>query len=92
VEIIHRLEGCGYGGKLLLISGRDETTLLEIAQIGANHGLSTLLPLKKPFRPADVRQRFLSGQTVCAAEPGLPKLESAGLPPRFIDRQYRTAS
>ena len=92
VEIIHRLEACGYGGKLLLISGRDETTLFEIAQIGANHGLSTLLPLKKPFRPADVRQRFLSGQTVSAAEPGLPKLESAGLPPRFVDRQYRTAS
>jgi two-component system, cell cycle response regulator len=92
VEIIHRLEACGYRGKLLLISGRDETTLLEIAQISANHGLSTLLPLKKPFRPTDVRQRFQSGQTVSAAESGLPPLESVGLPARFADRLYRTAS
>jgi diguanylate cyclase (GGDEF)-like protein len=92
VEIIHRLEACGYGGKLLLISGRDETTLYEIAQIGANHGLSMLLPLKKPFRPADVKQRFLSGQAVSAAEPGLPKPESIGLSPRLADLQYRTAS
>jgi two-component system, cell cycle response regulator len=92
VEIIHRLEGCGYGGKFLLISGRDETTLYEIAQIGANHGLSMLLPLKKPFRPADVKQRFLSGQTVSAADVSMPKLEGVGIPPRFADRQYRTAS
>jgi two-component system, cell cycle response regulator len=92
VEIIHRLEACGYGGKLLLISGRDETTLYEITQIGANHGLSMLLPLKKPFRPADVKQRFLTAQTVSAAEPALPKLESPGLSPRLADRVYRTAS
>jgi diguanylate cyclase (GGDEF)-like protein len=92
VEIIHRLEAGRYTGKLLLISGRDETTLCEIAQIGANHELSMLLPLKKPFRPADVRQRFLSGQTVSAAEPSLPKPEGLGLSPRLADRAYRTAS
>jgi diguanylate cyclase (GGDEF)-like protein len=83
VEIIHRLEACGYGGKVLLISGRDETTLDDVARIGANHGLLMLPPLKKPFRPADVRQRFLSGQTVWAAEP---------TPPPFADRLYQTAS
>jgi len=83
VEIIHRLEACGYAGKVLLISGRDETTLCDIARIGAHHGLSMLPPLKKPFRPADVRQRFLSGQTVWAAEPA---------PPPFADRLYQTAS
>jgi two-component system, cell cycle response regulator len=82
VEIIHRLEACGYAGKVLLISGRDETTLCDIARIGANHGLSMLPPLKKPFRSADVRQRFLSGQTVWAAEPA---------PPPFADRVYQTA-
>jgi two-component system, cell cycle response regulator len=83
VEVIHRLEACGFGGKVLLISGRDETTLCDIARIGANHGLSMLPPLKKPFRPADVRQRFLSGQTVWAAEPA---------PSAFADRLYQTAS
>ena len=82
VEIIHRLEACGYGGKVLLISGRDETTLCEIARIGANHGLAMLPPLKKPFRPADVRQHFLLGQTVWAAEPAPP----------LADRLYQTAS
>jgi DNA-binding response OmpR family regulator len=82
VEIIYKLETDGYRGKVLLISGRDETMLYEIAQIGANHGLSMLPPLKKPFRPADVRQRFLSGQTVWAAEPAPP----------LADRVYRAAS
>jgi two-component system cell cycle response regulator len=82
VEIIYKLETDGYRGKVLLISGRDETMLYEIAQIGANHGLSMLPPLKKPFRPADVRQRFLSGQTAWAAEPAPP----------LADRLYQTAS
>jgi diguanylate cyclase (GGDEF)-like protein len=82
VEIVYKLEADGYRGKVLLISGRDETMLCEIAQIGANHGLAMLPPLKKPFRPADVRQRFLSGQTVWAPEP---------VPPP-ADRLYQTAS
>jgi two-component system cell cycle response regulator len=82
VEIVYKLETDGYRGKVLLISGRDETTLCEIAQIGANHGLSMLPPMKKPFRPAEVRQRFLSGQTVWAAEASSSPL---------TDRQYQTA-
>jgi DNA-binding response OmpR family regulator len=82
VEIVYKLEADGYRGKVLLISGRDETMLYEISQIGANHGLSMLPPLKKPFRPADVRQRFLAGQTVWTAEPTPP----------LADRLYRTAS
>jgi EAL domain-containing protein (putative c-di-GMP-specific phosphodiesterase class I) len=45
---------------VLLISGRDETTLREFAQIGEKHGLTMLPPLKKPFRPADVKQRLQS--------------------------------
>jgi diguanylate cyclase (GGDEF)-like protein len=82
VEIVYKLEADGYRGKVLLISGRDETMLYEIAQIGANHGLAMLPPLKKPFRPADVRQRFLAGQTVWTAEPTPP----------LADRVYQTAS
>ena len=60
VEVIHSLEARKYRGKVLLISGRDEITLNEITQIGEKHGLVMLPPLKKPFRPADVKQRLAS--------------------------------
>ena len=61
VEVIHQLEARKYQGKVLLISGRDEATLNEITQIGEKHGLKMLPPLKKPFRPADLRQRLSTG-------------------------------
>jgi len=60
VEIIRHLEANKYGGKVILISGRDEATLREITAIGEKHGLTMLPPLKKPFRPADLRQRLSS--------------------------------
>jgi diguanylate cyclase (GGDEF)-like protein len=60
IEVIRELEANQFRGKVLLISGRDETTLREIAQIGEKHGLLMLPPLKKPFRPADVKQRLQS--------------------------------
>jgi len=60
VEVIRSLEASKYSGKVLLISGRDQTTLNEITQIGEKHGLAMLPPLKKPFRPADIRQRLAS--------------------------------
>jgi EAL domain-containing protein (putative c-di-GMP-specific phosphodiesterase class I)/CheY-like chemotaxis protein len=63
VEIIRHLETLKYKGKVLLMSGRDEVTLGEIAQIGERHGLNMLTPLRKPFRPADLKQRL-------AAPPG----------------------
>jgi two-component system, cell cycle response regulator len=90
VEIICRLKASGYGGKVLLIGGRDETTLCDITQVGANHGLAMLPPLKKPFRPADVRQRYLSEQTVRAAEPNLPQPPGEGFWPALAD--YQAAS
>jgi EAL domain-containing protein (putative c-di-GMP-specific phosphodiesterase class I)/FixJ family two-component response regulator len=65
VEIIHHLEVTKYLGKVLLISGRDQTTLDEIKEIGEKHGLTMLPPLKKPFRPGDIRQR-LASQVVVA--------------------------
>jgi two-component system cell cycle response regulator len=58
VEIIRHLEILKYQGKVLLISGRDEATLIEIAQIGEQHGLKMLTPLRKPFRPSDLKQRL----------------------------------
>ena len=66
VEVIRHLEASKYPGKVLLISGRDEATLNEIAQIGKKHGLLMLPPLKKPFRPADIRQRLSGDQTADA--------------------------
>jgi two-component system cell cycle response regulator len=58
VEIIRHLEILKYKGEVLLISGRDEATLVEIAQIGERHGLAMLPPLRKPFRAADLKQRL----------------------------------
>jgi EAL domain-containing protein (putative c-di-GMP-specific phosphodiesterase class I) len=51
---------------VILISGRDETTLNEITEIGKRRGLVMLPPLKKPFRAGDVKQR-LSGQVALPA-------------------------
>jgi EAL domain-containing protein (putative c-di-GMP-specific phosphodiesterase class I) len=61
--VIRHLEVNKYRGKLLLISGRDETTLNEITQIGEKRGLAMLPPLKKPFRSADIKQRLSSNTT-----------------------------
>jgi diguanylate cyclase (GGDEF)-like protein len=58
VEIIRQLEILKYKGEVLLISGRDEATLAEIAQIGKRHGLTMLTPLRKPFRAANLKQRL----------------------------------
>jgi two-component system, cell cycle response regulator len=92
VEVICRLQASGYRGKVLLIGGRDETTLCDIAQVGANHGLAMLPPLKKPFRPADVRQRYLAEQTVRAAEPNLPQPAGEGFWPDLAALHYQAAS
>ena len=76
VEVIHQLEAGKYQGKVLLISGRDETTLNEITRIGEKHGLKMLPPLKKPFRPADLKQRLSTGQAANAALPAPPDCET----------------
>jgi DNA-binding response OmpR family regulator len=58
VEVIRQLKAIKYRGKVLLMSGRDEGTLAEIKHIGERHGLAMLLPLKKPFRAADLKVRI----------------------------------
>jgi two-component system cell cycle response regulator len=72
VEIIRHLEILKYRGKVLLISGRDEATLSEIAQIGERHGLAMLAPLRKPFRPADLRQRLAIAPVEARPSTGAP--------------------
>jgi len=76
IEVMRDLEINKFRGKVLLISGRDETTLNEITQIGERHGLIMLPPLKKPFRPADVKQR-LQGNLGDAAKPKVREARSA---------------
>ncbi len=77
VEVIRHLEACNYRGKVLLITGRDEATLNEIAQIGKKHGLVMLPPLKKPFRPADIRRRLSGGQAADTSPPDSERREAA---------------
>jgi EAL domain-containing protein (putative c-di-GMP-specific phosphodiesterase class I)/FixJ family two-component response regulator len=59
VEVIHRLEVLNYRGKVLLISGRDETVLAEVQKIGGTHRLAMLASLKKPFRAKDLIARLM---------------------------------
>jgi DNA-binding response OmpR family regulator len=58
VEVIRRLDVLNFKGKTLLISGRDEATLIEIAPIGERHGLAMLPPLSKPFRVSELKSRL----------------------------------
>src|SRR6267378_3536757 len=48
VEIIRKLEVLKFKGRVLLISGRDKVTMLEIESIGHSHGLCMLQSLQKP--------------------------------------------
>jgi len=56
VEVMRQLETLAYPGKVLLISGRDETTLYQIKEIGKSRGLAMLPPLQKPFRLNELRR------------------------------------
>jgi EAL domain-containing protein (putative c-di-GMP-specific phosphodiesterase class I)/FixJ family two-component response regulator len=68
VEVIRQLETLKFNGKVLLTSGRDETMLSEIEQIGRTHSLYMLPSLRKPFRISDIKERLLA-----APEPQLAK-------------------
>jgi EAL domain-containing protein (putative c-di-GMP-specific phosphodiesterase class I)/ActR/RegA family two-component response regulator len=58
VDVIRQLEAVRYKGRVLLISGREQSMLSEIKQIGERHGLAMLTPLKKPFRAGDLKLRL----------------------------------
>ena len=54
IDVIRQLEARKFKGRVMLISGRDIATLLEVERIGKDHGLSMLPPLPKPFWTADI--------------------------------------
>jgi diguanylate cyclase (GGDEF)-like protein len=80
VEIMRHLEGRKFAGKVLLISGRDEATLNDTTEIGRRHGLTMLPPLRKPFRPRDLKER-LAAQ---AGTQGEPRSESESKAPKAV--------
>ena len=49
VEVIRQLEKLKFAGKVLLISGSDESTLNKVQQIGVSHALTMLPCLKKSW-------------------------------------------
>ena len=55
IDVIHELEARKFKGRVILISGRDIGTLMEVERIGRSHGLSMLPSLPKPFRMADIK-------------------------------------
>jgi FixJ family two-component response regulator len=58
IEVIHQLEIRKFKGRVILISGRDCKTLLEVERIGRAHGLLLLPSLPKPFTIADIKDRL----------------------------------
>jgi FixJ family two-component response regulator len=68
IEVIHQLEARKFKGRVMLISGRDIGTLLEVEGIGRSHGLSMLPSLPKPFRMADIKD-CLQPSPALQAEP-----------------------
>ena len=56
IEVIHQLEARKFKGRVMLISGRDMGTLLEVERIGRAHGLAMMPSLPKPFRIDDVKE------------------------------------
>ena len=56
IEVIHQLEARKFKGWVMLISGRDIGTLIEVERIGKAHGLNMLPSLPKPFRVADLKE------------------------------------
>jgi DNA-binding response OmpR family regulator len=58
IEVIHQLEIRKFKGRVILISGRDSMTLLEVERVGRAHGLFLLPSLPKPFTIADIKDRL----------------------------------
>jgi len=58
IEVLNQLNILKYKGRVLLISGKDESALLEIERMGSSRGLMMLPSLKKPFRKDDLTKRL----------------------------------
>jgi DNA-binding response OmpR family regulator len=72
IDVIHELEACAFKGRVLLISGRDSSTLMEVERVGRAHGLAMLPPLPKPFQIDDIRDCL---RPLPALQPELPEAE-----------------
>src|SRR6266576_3408457 len=57
VDDFDQLKALGFKGKLLLMSGVDETTLNVVQKICTSRGLPAYPPLKKPFRIDALKER-----------------------------------
>jgi DNA-binding response OmpR family regulator len=68
IDVIRQLEERKFTGRIMLISGRDTRTLLEVERIGRSHGLHMLPSLPKPFRMADVKDNLVPSPPL---QPGL---------------------
>ena len=58
VETIRSLAAARFGGKVLLVSGQDQSTIDEVGEIGLRHGLAMLPSLHKPFKIQDFKERL----------------------------------
>ena len=77
IDVMRKLDVIKFSGLVLLISGRDESTLAEIERIGRAHGLWMVQSLRKPFRAADLKSRL---QSLVRPERSQPA-RSGSLPP-----------
>jgi EAL domain-containing protein (putative c-di-GMP-specific phosphodiesterase class I)/ActR/RegA family two-component response regulator len=60
VEVIRRLEVIKFQGKVLLVSGGEESTLSEVEQIGRIHALLMLKSARKPLQIDEIKERLLA--------------------------------
>jgi EAL domain-containing protein (putative c-di-GMP-specific phosphodiesterase class I)/ActR/RegA family two-component response regulator len=58
IEVLDCLKALKYKGRVLLISGKDASALLEIERMGASRGLEMLPSLQKPFEVDDLIARL----------------------------------
>jgi len=82
VAVIRHLKTLNYPGKVLLMSGRDESVLLEVKTIGMSQGLAMLPPLRKPFRVNELKESLSATPAVAAA----PDADIAEAPTLDLER------
>src|SRR5258707_428959 len=61
IEVLDCLKALKYKGRVLLVSGKDASALLEIERMGASRGLEMLPSLQKPFEVDDLIARLKIG-------------------------------
>jgi EAL domain-containing protein (putative c-di-GMP-specific phosphodiesterase class I) len=79
IDVMRRLAEQKFGGKILLISGRDEATLGEIERVGTRKGLSMLPSLRKPFRTSELKSRLRAQALMAEPQPGLRPINTTSV-------------